>query len=148
RRPGAQVSLVIVTGTGRLILSSGERDISFLPVGGEAVFVSPDRLLACEEGLSPRFVRIGEPSPIELVALEGTGTAALSVTSRPLPLVVRPGVPVCVPAASLIAWTGALRAEVVQDPQVYEVVLPSTQDGARLLRLEGSGRVLLEQAAV
>ncbi|HVO13231.1 MAG TPA: tetratricopeptide repeat protein [Vicinamibacteria bacterium] len=148
RRPGGQVSLAIVTGTGRLILSSGDREISFLPVGGEPVFVSPDRLLACEEGLSPRFVRIGEPSPVELVALDGAGTAALAVASRPLPLAVRPGVPVCVPAASLIAWTGALHAEVVQDPQVYEVVLPSTQGGARLLRLEGNGRVLLEQAAV
>ncbi len=148
RRPGGQVSLAIVTGTGRLILSSGDREISFLPVGGEPVFVAPDRLLACEEGLSPRFVRIGEPSPVELIALDGTGTTALSVASRPLPLAVRPGAPVCVPAASLIAWTGALSAAVVQDPQVYEVVLPSAQGGARLLRLEGNGRVLLEQAAV
>jgi len=148
RRPGGQVSLAIVTGTGRLILSSGEREISFLPLSGEPVFVSPDRLLACEEGLQPRFVRMGEPSPVELIALDGAGTAALSVASRPLPLAVRPGVPVCVPAASVVAWTGALTAQVVQDPQVYEVVLPSTQGGARLLRLEGNGRVLLEQAAV
>jgi uncharacterized protein (AIM24 family) len=147
RRPGAQASLAIVTGTGRLILSARDREITFIPVANEPVFVSPERLLACEEGLQPRFVRIGEASPVEVIALEGTGTAALSVASRPLPLAVRPGAPVCIPAASLIAWSGALRADVIHDPQVYEVVLPTAQGGARLLRLEGSGRVLLEQAA-
>ncbi|MGE5124855.1 MAG: tetratricopeptide repeat protein [Betaproteobacteria bacterium] len=151
KRPGARPSLVIVTGTGRLLLTDHEREITLMQVvSGETVFVEPGHLLACEEGLEPRYERIGgddESAVVELVALAGSGMVALSVASKPLPLTVRSGLPVSVPAASVIMWTGSLRPYVVDDPQVYEVVLPSAASGGRLLRLEGSGRVLVEQAS-
>ncbi len=118
-------------------------------VPGETVFVEPAHLLACEEGLEPRYERIGgddESAVVELVALAGSGMVALSVASKPLPLTVRSGLPVSVPAASVIMWTGSLTPYVVDDPQVYEVVLPSAASGGRLLRLEGSGRILVEQS--
>ena len=44
-------------------------------------------------------------------------------------------------------WTGELTPHVVDDPQVYAVVLPSASAPGRLLRLEGTGRILVEQAA-
>ncbi len=151
KRPGARPSLVIVTGTGRLLLTDHEREITLMQVvPSEPVFVEPAHLLACEEGLEPRYRRIGgedEGAEVEVVALEGNGMVALSVASKPLPLTVRSGQPVCVPAASVIMWTGSLTPHVVDDPQVYEVVLPSAAVGGRLLRLEGSGRVLVEQAS-
>jgi hypothetical protein len=151
KRPGARPSLVIVTGTGRLLLTDHEREITLMQVTpAEPVFVEPAHLLACEEGLEPRYNRIGgedDTVAVEVVALEGAGMVALSVASKPLPLTVRPGQPVSVPASSVIMWTGALTAHVVDDPQVYEVVLPSAAVGGRLLRLEGSGRVLVEQAS-
>jgi hypothetical protein len=42
---------------------------------------------------------------------------------------------------------GQLQPHVVDDPQVYAVVLPSAAGSGRLLRLEGTGRILVEQAA-
>jgi len=84
---------------------------------------------------------------VDVVALEGRGMVALSVASKPLPLSVRPGVPVSVPAQSVIMWTGQLTPHVVDDPQVYAVVLPSAAGSGRILRLEGEGRILVEQAA-
>ena len=148
KRPGARPALVMVTGTGRLILTDAERDITFMQVADEAVFVEPNHLLACEEGLQPRYVRLGdERAGIEVVALEGRGMVALSVASKPLPLSVKPGVPVSVPASSVIMWTGELTPHVVDDPQVYAVVLPSAAGSGRILRLEGSGRILVEQSA-
>jgi uncharacterized protein (AIM24 family) len=151
KRPGARPSLVIVTGTGRLLLTDHDREITLMQVvSGETVFVEPAHLLACEEGLEPRYERIGgedEGAAVELVVLEGAGMVALSVASKPLPLTVRSGQPVSVPAASVIMWTGSLKPHVVDDPQVYEVVLPSAAGGGRLLRLEGAGRVLVEQAS-
>jgi uncharacterized protein (AIM24 family) len=139
---------VIVTGTGRLILSDRERDITFMQVADEPVFVDPVHLLACEEGLQPRYERFGEAAAgLEVVALEGRGMVALSVASKPLPLTVRPGLPVSVPSPSVIMWTGQLVPHVVDDPDVYEVVLPSAGAG-RLLRLEGTGRILVEQTAL
>ena len=51
KRPGARPSLVIVTGTGRLILTEPERDLTFMQVAEDPVFVEPAHLLACEEAL-------------------------------------------------------------------------------------------------
>jgi uncharacterized protein (AIM24 family) len=147
KRPGGRPALVIVTGTGRLILTDKDREITFMQVSDEAVFVEPLHLLACEEALQPRYVRFGAEGedPLELVALEGRGMVALSVASKPLPLTVRPDQPVSVPASSVIMWTGSLMPHVVDDPEVYAVVA-STAGGARLVRLEGTGRILVEQA--
>ena len=147
-RPGLRPPLVIVTGTGRLILTDLEREITFMQVADEPVFVEPAHLLACEESLQPRYTRLGdEGSGLEIVALEGRGMVALSVASKPLPLTVKPGQPVSVPASSVIMWTGELTPHVVDDPQVYAVVLASASAPGRILRLEGTGRILVEQAA-
>jgi hypothetical protein len=147
KRPGVRPSLVIVTGSGRVLLTDHDREITFLQVGDAPVMVEPSHLLACEEALQPRYVRVGaESAAVEFVALEGKGMVALSVGSKPLPLAVKPGLPVSVPTASVVMWTGEIEAHVVDDPQVYEVVLPSAAGGGRLLRLEGTGRVLVEQA--
>ena len=146
KRAGHRPALVIVTGTGRLLLTDHEREITFMQVSDEPVFVEPGHLLACEEALQPRHVRLGdERDPVEVIALEGRGMVALSVASKPLPLTVRPGFPVSVPASAVIMWTGKVEPHVVDDPQVYEVVLPTAGAAGRLLRLEGTGRVLVEQ---
>ncbi len=149
KRPGARPSLVIVTGTGRLILTDQERDLTFMQVADEPVYVEPTHLLACEEALQPRYIRLGdEAAGLEVVALEGRGMVALSVASKPLPLSVRPGVPVSVPAPAVIMWTGALVPHVVvDDPQVYAVVMARAGTPGRMVRLEGTGRILVEQAS-
>jgi uncharacterized protein (AIM24 family) len=119
-----------------------------MQVADEPVFVEPAHLLACEESLQPRYVRIGqEADGLEMVALEGRGMIALSVASKPLPLTVKPGVPVSVPAHSVIMWTGDLAPHVVHDPDVYAVVMARTSATARMVRLEGTGNILVEQAA-
>jgi uncharacterized protein (AIM24 family) len=147
-RPGVRPPLVIVTGTGRLLLTDTDREITFMQVADEPVFVEPAHLLACEEGLQPRYAHLGdEASGLEVVALEGRGMVALSVASKPLPLTVNPGLPVSVPASSVIMWTGELTPHVVDDPKVYAVVLASASLPGRILRLEGTGRILVEQAA-
>ena len=51
------------------------------------------------------------------------------------------------PASSVIMWTGELVPHVVDDPEIYEVLLRSAGASGRLLRLEGAGRILVEQAA-
>jgi uncharacterized protein (AIM24 family)/Tfp pilus assembly protein PilF len=148
KRPGARPSLVIVIGAGRLILTDQERDITFMQVADEPVYVEPMHLLACEQALEPRYMRLGdEAEGLEMVALEGRGMVALSVASKPLPLTVSPGVPVSVPAPSVIMWTGALVPHVVDDPEVYAVVMARAGTPGRMVRLEGAGRILVEQTA-
>jgi uncharacterized protein (AIM24 family) len=145
RRPGGEPALVIITGTGKVILTDKDREITFMQVHDETVFVEPNHLLACEEGLTPRYMALGEGG-LEVLALEGRGMVALSVASKPLPLTVTPGLPVSVPAASVITWSGDLTPRLVDDPQIHAVMLASRALAGRLLRLEGTGRILVEQA--
>jgi uncharacterized protein (AIM24 family) len=147
RRPGGQAALVIITGTGKVILHDKDRQITFMRVENETLYVEPSHLLACEETLTPRYIPLGElTSGLEILALEGQGMVALSVASKPLPLAVTPDLPVSVPSSSIITWSGGLTPHVVEDRQLYEMVLSSGNRGGALIRLEGTGRVLVEQA--
>jgi len=146
KRPGSQATLVIITGTGKVLLTDKDREITLMRIAGEAIHVEPTHLLACEEGVTPEYVRLGEkPNDLDFLALKGDGMVALSVTSKPLPLAVTPDLPVSLPAASVISWSGNLIARVVEDRQIYEVMRVAEGTG-RVLRLEGEGRVLVEQA--
>jgi Flp pilus assembly protein TadD/uncharacterized protein (AIM24 family) len=147
KRPGGQPALVIITGTGKVILHDKDRQITFMRVENETLYVEPSHLLACEETLTPRYIPVGElSSGLEILALEGQGMVALSVASKPLPLSVTPELPVSVPSASIITWSGGLTPKVVEDRQLYEVVLSGADRAGVLIRLEGTGRVLVEQA--
>jgi hypothetical protein len=147
RREAGSPALVIITGTGKVILTDRDRAITFMHVEDETVFVEPQHLLACEETLTPRYVPLQDgPTAVEFVALEGRGMVALSVASKPITLGVTPELPVSVPSSSLISWSGALQPQVVDDRQLYELMLPNgAKRGGCLVRLEGSGRLLLEQ---
>jgi uncharacterized protein (AIM24 family) len=147
KRPGGAPALVIVTGSGKVILTDKDREITFMHVENEAVFIEPGHLLACEETLTPRYVPMGGPgSSLEFLALEGRGMVALSAASKPLALPVTPDLPVSVPAASIISWTGSITPTLVEDHQLREVMLSREDRPGALLRLEGKGRLLVEQA--
>jgi len=146
KRPGGAGVLVIVTGTGKVLLTDRDRDVSVMPVEAEPIHVQPALLLACEETLTPRYERVGDGDDApEFLALEGKGTIALSVGSRPLILSVSPDMPVSVAAHSLIMWTGTLQASRVRDAQLSEALASPRGDASLMIRLEGSGRVLVEQ---
>ncbi len=146
RRPGGHPPLVMITGTGKVILTDREREITFMHVQEEVVHVEPSHLLACEATLTPRYVVVGTgPGAAEFLALDGTGMLALSVASKPLALVVTPEMPVSVPASSIITWSGEVIPRSVEDREVYDVMLAGHGPDT-LIRLEGSGRLLVEQA--
>jgi uncharacterized protein (AIM24 family) len=147
KRPGGQPALVIITGSGKVILTDKDREITFMHVENETIFIEPAHLLACEETLTPRYVGLGaDGSGLEFLALDGRGMVALSAASKPLALPVTPDLPVSVPAGSIITWSGAITANLVEDPQIYEVLLAPAGGPGPLLRLEGKGRLLVEQA--
>jgi uncharacterized protein (AIM24 family) len=147
RRPGGQPALVIITGTGKVILTDKEREVTFMQVHDETVFIEPTHLLACEESLTPRYVPLGDAAAgLEILALEGRGMVALSVASKPLALPVTPDLPVSVPVSSVITWSGGVTPHVIDDQQLYAVMAPLGGHPGPLIRLEGTGRVLVEQA--
>ena len=115
-----------------------------MQVENELIHVEPAHLLACEEQLNPRYVAVGDRG-LEFLALEGRGMVALSVTGKPLPLSVQPELPVSVPSSSIVTWSGELTAKLVDDQSLLEVMLPGAVSGS-VVRLEGTGRLLVEQA--
>ncbi len=147
REEGAP-SLVIVSGTGRLLLTDREREITVLQVNGEEIFVEPSHLLACQETLTPRYAvieREGEAQPrLHVLSVQGTGLVALSVSTKPLVLAVTPGYPVNVSSANVISWSGELTPAIVEDEALAELMSP--HPGTSLnIRLEGSGKVMMEK---
>jgi Flp pilus assembly protein TadD/uncharacterized protein (AIM24 family) len=144
RRPGGQSALVIITGKGKVILTDRERAITFLKVAGEPVYLEPSHLLACEDGLAPRYVPTGVPG-LDFLQVEGHGTLALSLASKPLTLAVSPDCPLSLPVSSLILWSGPITPSIVDDEQISEVMLPAEDRTRRLIRLAGTGQVLVER---
>jgi uncharacterized protein (AIM24 family) len=146
RRPGGHPALAIATGKGRLMLRDREREVTFLRVEDEPLTVEPDHLLACEASLQPRFVSVGDGPGADFLVLEGRGLVALSVSGKPLVLNVEPDLPVSVPAASVVTWSGGLQAALVDDAQLLDAAGPSSSANRAWLRFAGRGRVLVEQS--
>lgn len=141
--------LVIVSGTGKLLLTDRERDISVLQIDDDKIFVEPSHLLACQETLTPRFAVVEKETGgdgLHVLMIEGTGMIALSVKTRPLVLTVQKEYPVNVASGSLISWTGELTPSIVEDEALAEIMLPGSSRGINL-RLEGEGRVMVEKTS-
>lgn len=141
--------LVIVSGTGKLLLTDRQRDISVMQIDGEEIFVEPSHLLACQETLTPRYAIIekddGTPG-LHVLMIKGTGVLALSVATSPLLLTVQKPYPVNVTSSSLISWAGELAPTIVEDEALAEIMLPGPAQGVNL-RLEGEGRVMMEKSS-
>jgi uncharacterized protein (AIM24 family) len=151
REDEAVPPLVIVSGTGKLLLTDQQREISVIQVDGEEVIVEPSHLLACQETLTPRFTvieREGAGTPrLHFLAIEGRGMLALSVNTKPLLLNVSPNYPVNVSSANIISWSGDLVPTIVDDEALAELMLPQTRKATNL-RLEGTGKVMMERTSL
>lgn len=126
--------LVIGSGAGTLLLSSSDAGISLLfSEPSRKLWVAPDRILACEDSLQPRYVQIAAMEATAL-EIEGTGFAALTFKGLPSCVRVHIGQPFEGPLSSVIAWSGSLRAEMGLSPTTDE---PS-------VFISGDGEVLFE----
>ena len=149
RRPGGLPALVIITGTGKVILTDKDREITFMQVDDETVYVEPGHLLACEEGLTPRYVSpgrgLGRPRGARPRG-SGNGRALAWRASRsPSPSARgcrsrcprRPSSPGA--ATSPPGWW--------RTPRSTRSCFRSGSARKQLIRLEGNGRVLVEQTS-
>ena len=126
--------LVIASGSGSLLLAAAGSGIGLLLSDpGRKLWVAPDRILACEDALQPRYVHVAsmENSVLEM---EGNGFAALTWKSLPSCVRVHDDHPFEGPRSKVIAWSGSLEAEMGLSPTADE---PS-------LFISGEGEVLYE----
>jgi uncharacterized protein (AIM24 family) len=147
QRQEAVPPLVIVSGTGKLLLTDRQREITVLAIDDDEIYVEPSHLLACQETLTPRYgiiEREGGKSSFHVLVIQGTGMIALSVATSPLVLSVQKPYPVNVSTRSIISWSGDLTPTIVEDEALAELMLPGSGAGMNL-RLEGEGRVMMEK---
>jgi uncharacterized protein (AIM24 family) len=121
--------LVIVSGTGKLLLTDRRREITVLAIDDDEIYVEPSHLLACQETLTPRYgviEREGGKNAFHVLVIQGTGMIALSVASSPLVLSVQKPYPVNVSTGSIISWSGELTPTIVEDEALAELMLPGS----------------------
>lgn len=128
--------LVIATGSGSVLLAAKDGGVGLLVSDpGRKLWVAPERILACEETLQPRYVQVPgvERSVLEL---DGAGYAALAWKGLPSCARVHPDHPYEGPVSKVLAWSGHLECEIGLSPATDE---PS-------LFISGEGEVLFETA--
>lgn len=135
-RNTADERLVIATGAGSVLLAARDGGIGLLVSDpGRKLWVSPDRILACEETLQPRYVQVAGLDRTVL-ELDGGGYAALAWSGMPSCVRVHPDHPFEGPVSRVIAWSGSLESEIGLSPATDE---PS-------IFISGEGEVLFETA--
>jgi len=142
-RPGKEPALVIVSGQGKVVLADESRRIRLWPTGNVPIHVHPSKLLACEDSLTPSYVAIEGSDDIEFLAFEGQGTLAVSLARPPLSLDVARDMPVSVPAATVVAWSGDLSVRIA-DSADLAMGMPRAGGAGPLIRIEGAGTVFTE----
>ena len=82
-----------------------------------------------------------------MVRVSGRGTLALTCQTKPLTLNVHESLPVNIPADALIAWSGKLDSEVIEDEELRKFMMAS-EEVSVFLRFTGSGDVVVEQGGL
>ena len=82
-----------------------------------------------------------------MVRISGRGNVALTCGTKPLTLHVQSGLPVNIPADVLIAWSGELASEIIQDQELRRVLM-TTETETLFCRFTGTGDVVVEQGGL
>ena len=147
---GERVPLVQVDGAGIIFLADRRKEIFILSLNNESLFVDPNHLLVVQSALTiePFLIQQhGTPRDFVMVRVTGRGTVALTYQTKPLTLHVQEGLPVNIPADALIAWSGKLIPEVIQDRALRRVLM-ITEAETLFCRFTGTGDVVVEQGGL
>ncbi len=147
---GERIPLVQVDGAGIVFLADRRKEIFILSLNNETLFVDPNHLLVVQSALTVEPFLIqqeGTARDFTIVRVSGRGTVALTCQTKPLTLHVHEGLPVNIPADALIAWSGKLMADVIQDDELRRILMTSETE-TLFCRFSGSGDVVVEQGGL
>lgn len=143
------VSLVKVTGQGKLFVAEGGKHIQLMRLGeSETLFVDGRDLLAFDSTVQWEITTIrsaGFMSGAGLFAVHLTGPGVVAITSHgsPLALRLKPGQPVFTDPNATVAWSGHVKPELQVSVGLKDLV--GTGGGEALqLRFEGEGFVIVQ----
>jgi uncharacterized protein (AIM24 family) len=141
-------TLVKATGAGKIFVYEKGRKTFLLDLNDEFIYVEGHNLLALEDTLTYRVEPIYDSSyqrKIDTVKIFGKGSLAISTSIEPLTLRVTRDYPLSISSNALVAWTGNLIPQVMDDQTLANVMIESADDSGFKIRFEGDGVVVSEQ---
>jgi hypothetical protein len=145
-----KVPLTEVTGTGILFLADRRKEIFLISLNNEVLYVESHHLLVAQSSLKVEpqfFYQKGTGASFSIIKISGRGTLALTCHTKPLTVNVHEGLPANIPAQAVIAWSGKLHSEVIDDTELRKILMSSDEE-AMFLRFRGSGDVVVEQGGL
>lgn len=140
-------TLVKAVGQGKIFVYEKGRKTFLLDLNDEFIYVEGRNLLALEDTLTYRVEPIydaGYQRKIDTVKIFGKGSLAISTAIEPLTLRVTREYPLSISSFALVAWTGNLIPQVMDDQSLENVMIESGDAGFKI-RFEGDGVVVSEQ---
>jgi len=141
-------TLVKAIGQGKLFVYEKGRKTFLLDLVDEFIYVEGSSLLALEETLTYRVEPIYDSAyqrKIDTVKIFGKGSLAISTAIEPLSLRVTRELPLSISSSALVAWTGNLTPNVVDDKSLENVMIGNGEEGGFKVRFDGEGVVVSEQ---
>jgi len=141
-------TLVKATGAGKIFVYEKGRKTFILDLNDEFIYVEGHNLLALEDTLTYRVEPIYDSSyqrKIDTVKIFGKGSLAISTSIEPLTLRVTREYPLSISSSALVAWTGNLIPQVMDDQTLANVMIETADDSGFKIRFEGDGVVVSEQ---
>ena len=117
---GEGTQMMKMEGNGRVYIADAGKKITLLRLGGEAIFVNGNDVLAYEDGIQTDIKMMRKVSGMMSgglfnMRLSGNGVVAITSHYEPLTLAVTPDQPVFTDPNATVAWSGTLTPEIVTD---------------------------------
>lgn len=141
-------TLVKAVGQGKIFVYEKGRKTFLLDLNEEFIYVEGHNLLALEDTLTYRVEPIYDSTyqrKIDTVKIFGKGSLAISTSIEPLTLRVTREYPLSISSNALVAWTGNLIPQVMDDKSLENVMIENVDDAGFKIRFEGDGVVVSEQ---
>ncbi|SRR5581483_8427817 len=141
-------TLVKAVGQGKIFVYEKGRKTFLLDLNEEFIYVEGHNLLALEDTLTYRVEPIYDSTyqrKIDTVKIFGKGSLAISTSIEPLTLRVTREYPLSISSNALVAWTGNLIPQVMDDQSLENVMIENENDAGFKIRFEGDGVVVSEQ---
>jgi len=141
-------TLVKAVGQGKIFVYEKGRKTFLLDLNEEFIYVEGHNLLALEDTLTYRVEPIYDSTyqrKSDTVKIFGKGSLAISTSIEPLTLRVTREYPLSISSNALVAWTGNLIPQVMDDKSLENVMIENVDDAGFKIRFEGDGVVVSEQ---
>lgn len=140
-------TLVKSVGQGKIFVYEKGRKTFLLDLNEEFIYVEGSNLLALEDTLTYRVEPIYDAAyqrKIDTVKIFGKGSLAISTSIEPLTLRVTREYPLSISSNALVAWTGNLIPQVMDDKSLENVMISTEDKSGFKIRFEGDGVVVSE----